>query len=58
MAARTMVKGERLPQHKYKQYWAMSGMYHEYMLYDENEQFVAKLYKPRWQHMLRKIELA
>jgi uncharacterized protein YxjI len=54
---KTLAKGERLPKHKYKQYWAMSGLYHEYMLYDQDEKLIAKLYKPRWQHMPRKLEV-
>lgn len=50
-----LAKGKRLPAHKYKQYWAMSGRYHEYKLYDENENFITDLYIPRHKGMLRMI---
>ena len=53
---RPLKKGERLPIHKYKQYWAMSGRYHEYKLYDDNENFIADLYVPRHEGMPRMIE--
>ena len=50
-----LAKGERLPVHKYKQYWAMTGRYHEYKLYDDNENFITDLYIPRHKGMPRMI---
>ncbi len=53
---KTLAKGERLPKHKFKQHNYMTAEHNVYNLFDDNEKLIATLYKPRWQHLPRKIE--
>lgn len=55
---RTMDKGERLPKHKFKEFSYLTASDFVYNLYDADENHIATLYKPRWPHLPRRIELA